>query len=121
MESEHLFVNAAGSGRTSLSPTELLRLLQSIEKEHGRTRSAPSLGYQDRTLDLDLLLYDDLILVSSLLTVPHPRMLERLFVLEPLAEIATTVHHPLTGRSIGAQCTALAQQETGGQRIEWDS
>jgi 2-amino-4-hydroxy-6-hydroxymethyldihydropteridine diphosphokinase len=66
----------------------LLRTLQTIEEDFGRTRRISACGYQDRTLDLDLLFYDDHIMHTEALTLPHPHMGERLFVLEPLAEIA---------------------------------
>ena len=79
------FVNAVARLRTTLSPLALLAGLQAIEAAHGRERpyrNAP------RTLDLDLLLYGDEVIASPTLTVPHPRMHERAFVLLPLAEIA---------------------------------
>lgn len=79
------YVNAVAEIRTTLSPDELLAELQGLEQAAGRERpwrNAP------RTLDLDILLYDELQLRSPTLTIPHPRMHERAFVLVPLAEIA---------------------------------
>lgn len=79
------FVNAVARLRTTLAPLDLLDVLQAIEREHGRERpyrNAP------RTLDLDLLLYDDLRLDTPRLTLPHPRMHERAFVLLPLRDLA---------------------------------
>ncbi|ARP84393.1 2-amino-4-hydroxy-6-hydroxymethyldihydropteridine diphosphokinase [Bordetella genomosp. 8] len=79
------FVNAVARLRTALAPLDLLDALQAIELEHGRARpyrNAP------RTLDLDLLLYDDLRLDTPRLTLPHPRMHERAFVLLPLRDLA---------------------------------
>jgi 2-amino-4-hydroxy-6-hydroxymethyldihydropteridine diphosphokinase len=88
MASANWFVNAVALVRTTLSPGALLHTLQTIEEDFGRTRRTSASGYQDRTLDLDLLFYDDRIMHTEALTLPHPRMGERLFVLEPLVEIA---------------------------------
>jgi len=79
------FVNAAVAIDTELSPRALLDLLLSIELELGRTREGPRFG--PRTIDLDLLLYGDETIDETGLTVPHPRLHERRFVLEPLAEL----------------------------------
>jgi 2-amino-4-hydroxy-6-hydroxymethyldihydropteridine diphosphokinase len=79
------FVNAAVAVDTDLSARALLDLLLSIELELGRTRDGPRFG--PRTIDLDLLLYGDETIVEPGLTVPHPRLHERRFVLEPLAEL----------------------------------
>ena len=87
MDSPHWFINAVCLIRTTLDPLTLLRCLQTIETSFGRRRDPLITGYQDRPLDLDLLLYDDLRLDSPQLTLPHPRMGERCFVLEPLLEI----------------------------------
>ena len=87
MDSQHWFINAAGLIYTKLAPLALLHLLQSLEVQFGRRRDPLLPGYQDRTLDLDLLLYDDFRLDSQQLTLPHPRMGERRFVLDPLLEI----------------------------------
>ena len=79
------FLNAVAALETGLPPLELLDALQAIEQAHGRERpyrNAP------RTLDLDLLLYGDLVLDTARLTLPHPRLAERAFVLRPLLEIA---------------------------------
>ncbi|HEX4987005.1 MAG TPA: 2-amino-4-hydroxy-6-hydroxymethyldihydropteridine diphosphokinase [Burkholderiales bacterium] len=79
------FINAVASLGTTLPPRALLDALQAIEDRHGRRRTAPN---APRTLDLDLLTYDDAAIDDEGLTVPHPRMHERAFVLVPLAEIA---------------------------------
>jgi 2-amino-4-hydroxy-6-hydroxymethyldihydropteridine diphosphokinase len=79
------FVNAVAQLETALPAERLLAELHEIEARHGRTRSFPN---APRTLDLDLLLYGDAVLALSALTVPHPRMHERAFVLKPLLEIA---------------------------------
>ncbi|MCK9608873.1 MAG: 2-amino-4-hydroxy-6-hydroxymethyldihydropteridine diphosphokinase [Methylomonas sp.] len=79
------YINAVMQIRTDRSPLELLRQLQAIENQHGRLRST---RWGARTLDLDLLLYDDLILNEPDLIVPHPELANRSFVLYPLADIA---------------------------------
>src|SRR3972149_84228 len=79
------FLNAAALLDVSLQPQALLELLQQIEAEHGRRREET---WGPRTLDLDLLLYEDLILSTPTLELPHPRMAWRRFVLEPAAEVA---------------------------------
>jgi 2-amino-4-hydroxy-6-hydroxymethyldihydropteridine diphosphokinase len=91
------YLNGVVEVRTSLSAEELLDALQLIENRFGRERSV---RWGPRTLDLDLLLYDDAVIESQRLAVPHPRMHERRFVLEPLCDIAPDVVHPVLG------CTA---------------
>jgi 2-amino-4-hydroxy-6-hydroxymethyldihydropteridine diphosphokinase len=79
------FLNAAAALETTLSPRELLDTLLGVERALGRTRDGPRLG--PRTIDLDLLLYGEEIVHEAGLTVPHPRLHERLFALEPLHEL----------------------------------
>lgn len=86
------FLNCAVAANTSLTPHELLVKLKSIEQKMGRQ---PTFRYGPRLVDLDILLYDELILSSDELTIPHPRMLERAFVLVPLAEIIGSLLHPI--------------------------
>jgi 2-amino-4-hydroxy-6-hydroxymethyldihydropteridine diphosphokinase len=91
------FLNQAIEIETSLTPSELLLCCQRIETSCGRTRTFPN---APRTLDLDILLYGDLSINRADLVIPHPRMTERRFVLEPLAQIAPDVVHPLLKKSI---------------------
>ena len=85
------YINAAALLETQLSPLHLLDLLQSIENQQGRVRTV---RWGARTLDLDILLYDQLIENSARLTLPHPRMHERGFVLAPLSELAADLCLP---------------------------
>lgn len=87
-ESENQFVNAALCVETTLTPEELLSTTQQIERELGRTHKSVNGIYHDRIIDIDILLYDDLTLCTPALTIPHPHMTERLFVMAPMAEIA---------------------------------
>ena len=91
------FLNAAAHLRVEWAPEELLDRLLAIEAALGRVRRE---RWGARTLDLDLLLYDDLVVETRRLVVPHPRMHERRFVLEPLAEIAPGLRHPVSGITI---------------------
>ncbi len=93
-----LFVNQAIKLETILSPTEILLITQQIENQLGRVRK--SAGYEARTIDIDMLYYDSLILNAVDLTIPHPRIAERKFVLVPLAEIAPDLKDPVTGLTI---------------------
>lgn len=85
VEEQPHFLNACVLLETSLSPMEVLETCLAIEREHGRERSQ---RWGPRTLDIDVLYYDDVALAGEVLTLPHPRMLMRTFVLAPLAEIA---------------------------------
>jgi len=88
MESTNWFLNAVGIVTTTLSPLGLLEVLQRVEYQFGRRRDLHMSGYKDRPLDLDLLLYEDCILNTAHLTLPHPQMTRRRFVLTPLLELA---------------------------------
>ena len=89
------FVNAAAALEIQLTPRELLDALLAVERELGRTRDGPRFG--PRTIDLDLLVYEDETLDEPGLVLPHPRLHERRFVLEPLAEIAPDLVVPGRG------------------------
>ncbi|AUC16218.1 2-amino-4-hydroxy-6-hydroxymethyldihydropteridine diphosphokinase [Tenacibaculum sp. SZ-18] len=94
------FYNTCIKVSTYLPPEELILRLLKIEKELGRIRKEGN-EYSDRLIDLDILLFDDEIIFSKNLIVPHPRMLERKFALAPLAEIANTLIHPIEKKQIG--------------------
>lgn len=91
------FLNAAAELRTNLDVRSLLEKLHEVERRFGRVRAE---RWGPRTLDIDLLLYDNLVLDSKEVTVPHPRMHLRSFVLEPLSEIAPQAMHPVLGKTI---------------------
>ena len=99
-ESNDEFLNRAISVSSKIAPNEIMTLLLEIESRLGRVRDLKSEGYQSRTIDLDILMIDDLIINSKLLTIPHPRMAERKFVLIPLSEIAGDFIHPTYLKSI---------------------
>ena len=88
------FINAVAELHTALEPQALLHALQAIESAHGRERPYP---YAPRTLDLDLLLFGQRIVQEPGLNVPHPRLHERAFVLQPLLELAPLIVHPGLG------------------------
>ena len=100
------FLNGALLLETELAPEELMRALLGIERAMGRDRAAaPAKG--PRVIDLDLLLMGDLIISTSQLTLPHPAMAERRFVLEPLAEIAPGMVDPVSGRTVAEMLERL--------------
>jgi len=92
------FVNAVAKIATTYGPEELLRALKRIEERAGR--AAGGIRFGPRELDLDILFYDDRIIETERLTIPHPRLHERRFVLRPLCDIAPEMVHPLLRRSV---------------------
>lgn len=97
--SENTFLNAALELETDCSPMELLRLTQQIEREMGRTQKSDG-SYHDRIIDIDILLYGNEVVHHEDLVVPHPLMQQRLFVMQPLAEIAPSLVHPVLQKSM---------------------
>ena len=98
--SPHPFLNTTLLLSTELTPLELLDATQAIERELGRRQKSDQAGYTDRPIDIDLLFYEDLILESPRLTLPHPLLHRRAFVLNPLLEIAPDPLHPILGKTI---------------------
>lgn len=111
MTSMQWFTNAVGMISTTLPPVQLLACLLDIEERLGRDRrSGP-----DRTIDLDLLSYADLLLAGHNLILPHPELHKRLFVLVPLAELDPDWRHPVSGHTVTQLLDELRSQD---QRIE---
>jgi 2-amino-4-hydroxy-6-hydroxymethyldihydropteridine diphosphokinase len=94
------FLNAAVLLETSLDPTELMRSMLEVEQAMGRERVG-AVAKGPRVIDLDLLLYGQVVMNTTELTLPHPEMMGRRFVLEPLAEIAPRMVHPVLGLTVG--------------------
>ncbi len=91
------FLNSACLVQTELTPLEVLEILQAVENSMGRVRTV---HWGPRVIDLDILLYDDFVLHEPSLQIPHPDMLNRVFVLQPLLELDSELLHPLTGEKI---------------------
>lgn len=114
MASNFWFTNAVGKLTTSCSAGEILDLLLDIERRLGRTRDDMKQGYQDREIDLDLLFFGAKVMDTPRLTVPHPYRNDRLFVLEPMAAIASEFIDPETGHSIAEMHRRLRQRIESG-------
>ncbi|MCK4837605.1 MAG: 2-amino-4-hydroxy-6-hydroxymethyldihydropteridine diphosphokinase [Desulfobulbaceae bacterium] len=113
---EQWFTNAAGVVETKLSPLELLGVMQAVEVQLGRDRQKTV----DRTVDLDLIYYDERVSADEQLELPHPEIKNRLFVLAPLEELAPDRPHPVTGRTTRQMRRDLP--ESGGddiRRLAW--
>ena len=99
-ESKNSFLNCVVTFDTHLSPIELLNTTEEIERRLGRTKKSIGGQYSDRTIDIDILFYGNKVIKSERLTVPHPLLHLRNFVLQPLHEIAPQLRHPAMGRTI---------------------
>ena len=113
--SDNSFLNAAVCVDTGLTPIDVLQRTQAIEQELGRTKKSVNGIYSDRLIDIDLLLYDDLILSTTSpsgakLILPHPLMAERNFVMKPLAEIAPGLVHPVLGKTMKELTSSFSPQ-----------
>ena len=107
------FLNLVAAIQTTLPPEELLIELQGIESRLGREKGR---RWGPRPIDLDILLYDYVILNSPGLVIPHPRMHQRLFVLLPLAELVPQLTHPVLGKRIGQLAEGLSPQQVVRRR-----
>ena len=92
------YLNMAIEVKTTLSPSDLLKTINKIEADLGRVRSGN--GYEARTIDIDILFYDNETIDLPLLTIPHPKIALRRFVLQPMADIAPDFVHPRIGKTI---------------------
>lgn len=104
------FLNQVISGKTTLTAQTLLKTLQQIQKEVGRNE--PNIRFGPREIDIDILSYGDLIIKEEHLEIPHPRLSERLFVLEPLSEIAPDWICPKSKESVKVMLTRLKKEQT---------
>jgi len=93
--SDNIFFNAAACVETNLTPMQVLSVIKLIEMEMGRTSKSAQGMYEDRIIDLDLLFYEDQVINEVMLTVPHPLLQYRMFVLMPMVEIAPDLIHPV--------------------------
>lgn len=100
--SENMYVNAVISVETELTPQQVLSITQNIEREMGRAKKSLNGQYADRIIDIDILLYDNMIIKTPELTIPHPLMTKRMFVMQPLAEIAPDLIIPDINKKIKA-------------------
>jgi len=98
------FFNAAVAGETALDPKALLFTIKEIERRIGRT---PTYRFGPRVIDIDILFFDDIVLSTPELSIPHPAIAERSFVLNPLNDIAPDWRHPTTGSSVSSMLEAL--------------
>jgi 2-amino-4-hydroxy-6-hydroxymethyldihydropteridine diphosphokinase len=114
MTSRHWFTNAVGRLQTCLEPSALLHALLTVEAGFGRRRTPGSSGYEDRSLDLDLLYYATHLVETAELVLPHPRIAERLFVLAPLAELAPELRDKRTGQTVAEMVETLRVRLSAG-------
>jgi len=110
------FLNIAVKGSTALAPTELLVYLKQIETDVGREKT---IRFGPREIDLDIIFYDDLVLKTSDIHIPHPRMAERGFVLRPLADIAADVVHPTLKQSVADLAAKLSAKDGVLRIVDW--
>jgi 2-amino-4-hydroxy-6-hydroxymethyldihydropteridine diphosphokinase len=111
-DSPHPFLNAAVALETTLEPSALLAVTQQVERMLGRLPAANTAApYQDRPIDIDILLYDEQTVCLPGLVIPHPLMHRRLFVLQPLAEIVPEALHPTLGQTVATLYGQLSREK----------
>jgi 2-amino-4-hydroxy-6-hydroxymethyldihydropteridine diphosphokinase len=102
------FLNLVVEAETEVTPTQLLLRIGEIEAELGRRRTTPK---GPRTIDIDILLYEDAVVETPELEIPHPRLADRRFVLEPLAELSPGLRHPVSGRTVREMLAEVSGQK----------
>lgn len=107
------FLNMVCKGKTSLSPEKLLELVKGIETQMGRKPGPPN---HPRPIDIDILFYNELVLETPSLVIPHPRLTERAFVLAPLSDIAPRLKHPVTSKTVRRMLKEL--RRTAGDAVK---
>ena len=112
LEDQDWFLNGVAEIGTALDPETLFEKLKGIE--HAMGRRVEGVRFGPRVLDLDILFYDDRVVRSGLLEIPHPMLHERRFVLRPLCDLAPELVHPVLGASMGALLSGL---DDGGKRV----
>jgi 2-amino-4-hydroxy-6-hydroxymethyldihydropteridine diphosphokinase len=111
MVQQRWFLNLAVECETPHFPLQLLKVIERIQRELGRERGAGAVRWGPRAIDIDILLFGNLMMATPQLTIPHPRMLERRFVLEPLLEIAPELRHPETREALSKCLFKVAAQK----------
>lgn len=111
MESENWFVNAVIQITTTLEPEQLLAECQRIENQLGRKRTDKNVEYSDRTIDIDIIFYDNIIINTPTLTIPHKHFHRRVFMLIPMLEIAPDFVHPFFGKTVENLYEAIDEPE----------
>ena len=112
-QSPNAFLNQALQVTTDLNPVDALKAAQAIEREMGRTGKSHGSIYSDRLIDIDLIFYDNQVIELPGLKIPHPLMHKRLFVLEPLSEIAPELEHPVLHKTVREMLEEIRQQSYG--------
>lgn len=117
IDSKHWFTNAVGILETSLPPKKLLEVMLQVEIEMGRDRGKGT----DRSIDLDILFYDDFIFSDADITLPHPEIQNRLFVLKPLKELAPDFVHIVLAKSMKELESALLESGQQIDKVSWSN
>ncbi len=116
-EGQGRFLNSASLMMTGLSPHEFLREIHAVERSVGRLRESETVRWGPRVIDIDILLWDDAVIDGDELTVPHPRMAERAFVLLPLADLDRDLLHPTLDLTVGELLERLDWNNEGIRRL----